>query len=129
MHFRFDPGALPDRDAPLDEKGHPHAEIHLDPAQVEYLLLEYARIADEFELAGEPKLVDPELIPCVQHADALAALPPAMAREIDGNSTLVEIADRLGWPVRQAQLAAMSALANGGLRPRSTDRGAPPRSP
>ena len=116
VHFRFDPGALPGRDAPLEEKGHPHAEIHPDPAQVEYLLLEYARIADEFELAGEPRLVDPELIPCVQHADALAALPPAMAREIDGNSTLVEIADRLGWPVRQAQLAAMSALTNGGLR-------------
>ena len=53
----------------------------------------------------------------VQHADALAGIPPAMVQEIDGNSTLVEIADRLGWPVRQAQLAAMSALTNGGLRP------------
>ena len=117
VHFRFDPGALPDRDTSPEREGQPRAEIHPEPAQVEYLLLEYARIADEFELAGEPTLVDPELILCVQHADALAASPPAIVGDFDGNSTLAEIADRLGWPVRQAQLAAMSALANGGLRP------------
>lgn len=117
VHFRFDPGALPDRETRLEEAGHPATEIHCDATQVEYLLLEYARIADEFEMAGEPTLVDPELIPTVQHADALAGIPPRMVQEIDGNSTLVEIADRLGWPVRQAQLATMAGLTSGGLRP------------
>lgn len=117
VHFRFDPGSLPDRETRLKEEGHPETEIHPDAAQVEYLLLEYARIADELELAGEPTLVDPEVIPCLQHTGALPALPPGMAQEIDGNSTLIEIADRLGWPVRQAQVAAMAALTNGSLRP------------
>ncbi|MEE2940479.1 MAG: DUF4388 domain-containing protein, partial [Planctomycetota bacterium] len=117
VHFRFDPGTLPGRETRLEEEGHPQTEIHCEPTQVEYLLLEYARIADEFELAGEPTLVDQELIPCVQHPDAPSELPPGVAEEIDGNSTLVEIADRLGWPVRQVQLAAMAALTSGGLRP------------
>lgn len=116
VHFRFDPGTLPSRETRLEDEGHPETEIHCEAAQVEYLLLDYARIADEFELAGEPKLVDAELIPCLQRPDALGELPAGMLQEIDGNSSLVEIADRLGWPVRQAQLAAMAALTSGGLR-------------
>lgn len=116
VHFRFDPGALPVRETRLEEEGHAETEIHCKATQVEFLLLEYARIADEAELAGHPTLIDEDVIPCVAHTDELGSLPPSLVQEIDGNSTILEIADRLGWPVRQAQLAAMSAFDAGGLR-------------
>lgn len=116
VHFRFDPGSLPDRSTRLEEEGHSETVVHCDSIQVEYLLLEYARIADEFELAGHPRLVDAATIPCIAQPDELNGVPASMVTQIDGNSTLLEIADRLGWPVRQVQLAAMAALASGGLR-------------
>ncbi|QDV07619.1 hypothetical protein Poly30_31470 [Planctomycetes bacterium Poly30] len=116
VHFRFDPGPVPDRVTKLEEDGFPTTEIHCDAIPVEFMLLEYARIADEIELAGHPTLISPEIIPCVQDADELGKTPVRLVGACDGNSTIQEIADRLGWPIRQAQLAIIGGLATGGLR-------------
>ncbi|MEL6714175.1 MAG: DUF4388 domain-containing protein, partial [Planctomycetota bacterium] len=116
VHFRFDPGEMPARFTRLEEEGHPVTEIHCDPAPVEFLLLEYARMADEIELAGSPVLPSREVIPCVSDQDELAKISPALVAQVDGNSTIVEIADRLGWPLRQAQLALLGGLESGGFR-------------
>lgn len=116
VHFRFDPGAIPDRTTRLEEEGHAKTEIHCRPTAVEFLLLEYARIADEMELAGHPKLISSDMVPCIQHTEELSRLPPTLVQEIDGNSAILEISDRLGWPVRQTQLAIMGGIAKGGLR-------------
>ncbi len=116
VHFRFDPGAIPDRTTRLEEEGHSTTEIHCRPTAVEFLLLEYARIADEMELAGHPKLISSDIVPCIQHTDELGGLPPTLVQQIDGNSAILEISDRLGWPVRQTQLAIMTGIGSGGLR-------------
>ncbi len=116
VHFRFDPGAVPERVTRLEEEGHAVTEIHCDSTPVEFMLLEYARIADEIELAGHPTLISPEVIPCVQDSDELSTVPVRLVNACDGNSTIQEIADRLGWPIRQAQLAIIAGLNAGGLR-------------
>lgn len=116
VHFRFDPGPVPERVTKLEEQGHSHTEIHCVPAPVEFLLLEYARIADEMELAGHPEMIPPDIVPCVADADELSTLQPALVQQIDGNSTVQEISDRLGWPVRQAQLSILAGVNVGGLR-------------
>lgn len=116
VHFRFDPGSVPERVTRLEEEGHAVTEIHCDSTPVEFMLLEYARIADEIELAGHPTLISPEVIPCVQDQEELAKIPVRLVGACDGNSTIQEIADRLGWPIRQAQLAIIAALGTGGLR-------------
>lgn len=116
VHFRFDPGAIPDRTTRLEEEGHSTTEIHCRPTAVEFLLLEYARIADEMELAGHPKLISSDVVPCIQHTEELGSLPPTLVSEIDGTSAILEISDRLGWPVRQTQLAIMGGIGKGGLR-------------
>lgn len=116
VHFRFDPGEMPARFTRLEEEGHPVTEIHCDPTPIEFLLLEYARIADELELAGHPTLVPSDIIPCIADTDELGSLPPTLVQQIDGTSTILEIADRMGWPVRQAQLAVLTGASGGGLR-------------
>lgn len=116
VHFRFDPGEVPERVTRLEEDGHAVTEIHCDPTPVEFMLLEYARIADEIELAGHPTLISPEVIPCIQDRDELSKTPVRLVGACDGNSTVQEIADRLGWPIRQAQLAIIAGMSTGGLR-------------
>ncbi len=116
VHFRFDPGTVPERVTKLEEEGHQSTEIHCVSIPIEFLLLEYARIADELELAGHPELVPSDFIACVHDPDELGSLPPRLVQEINGNSTVQEIADRLGWPVRQAQLGIISGLTKGGMR-------------
>ncbi|MEM1449774.1 MAG: DUF4388 domain-containing protein [Planctomycetota bacterium] len=116
VHFRFDPGQMPERVTRLEEQGHSTSEIHCDPIPVEFLLLEYARIADELELAGHPDLVNESSTPCIQDMDELGSIPPHFVQHCDANSTIEEIADRLGWPLRQAQLTILSGLQSGGFR-------------
>ncbi|MGK0483223.1 MAG: hypothetical protein ACJAQ3_003205, partial [Planctomycetota bacterium] len=116
VHFRFDPGPVPDRETKLEEDGHSTTEVHCEPMPVEFMLLEYARIADEIELAGHPALISPEVIPCVQDTVELSKTPVRLVGACDGNSTVQEIADRLGWPIRQAQLAILAAIQTGGFR-------------
>jgi len=125
VHFRFQPGPLPQRaehatvspsEPGTAREGGRADGVFCTPAAVEGLLLEYARLKDEaassnlrFKLPGYVLLVP-------------AADPPpgrdfaSFYAELDGRSTLQELADRLGWPLRQAHNLAASALVQNRLR-------------
>ncbi len=111
VHFRFNPGEAHHRPGAAGGEDSPGGarmpEVHCDPMPVEFLLLEYARLSDEAQGLGT-------LPP---HADHLAPrnLDPAGAAErrdrflleCDGRTTLAEIADRLGLPIREARLVLL----------------------
>ncbi len=115
-HFRFDPGVLPRPSPAPGEESDQLPQVFCGPMQVEFLLLEYARIADELE--GCPGALDlpSDLVPCLLDPAAVGGTPLQALEQCDGQSTLQEIADRLGWPIRQAQLTFLPALQAGGLR-------------
>ena len=104
VHFRFEP------DEKVPEGGQPFS--------IEFLLLEYARIGDE--LAAMPTVRDlpKEVVPVLLDPDG--ALQAGCSQEVigqcEGSSTLGELADRLGWPMRQLKLALGPALASGAAR-------------
>ncbi|MCP3916552.1 MAG: DUF4388 domain-containing protein [bacterium] len=102
VHFRFEPGDLPTAEDTSLERETPL--ILCDGIQVEFLLLEYARVADE--LTGAPGALDipNDLVPCIMDASLSTETPPRLFEHCNGASTVAEIADRLGWPLRQAKL-------------------------
>lgn len=121
LHFRFEPGPLPlprahrSRRAQIAEGAVQQGEAGPwgKGLGVEALLLEHARIADESTLSSRPP----------GHAVARrvegVVEPPEFAafmRHCDGGSTVLEIADRLGWPLRQAQGAIVDLMSAGLLR-------------
>mgnify|MGYP000918978899 CR=1 FL=1 len=116
VHFRFNPGSIGDRTTVLDADGPHRSRVHCAPTQVEFLLLEYARLADEMELASSPVLPDPANTPCVTSKHELGKMPPELQQECDGSSTIQEIADRLAQPLRQVQLGLIKGAEAGGLR-------------
>jgi len=116
VHFRFEPGDLPDRTTRLAEDGAEETVVYCKPTQVEFLLLEFARITDELESRGASAEMRPDFIPCIQDLTELGKVPPQLVSECNGNSTVQEIADRLGWPLRQARLELARPLAAGALR-------------
>ena len=107
VHFRFEPGALPDDEGARGEA-----------LSIEYLLLEYARISDE--LGGMPAVRDlpATCIPIVM--DPMAAMqagcPQRVLAEIDGYSTIQELTDRLAQAVRATRLSIGGALLSGSIR-------------
>ena len=100
----------------LDADGTQRSRVHCPPTQVEFLLLEYARIADEIELADSPVLPDPASTPCITSQHELGNMPQNVREECDGSSTIQEIADRLAQPLRQVQLGLLKGVEAGGLR-------------
>ncbi|QDU85119.1 hypothetical protein Pla163_22450 [Planctomycetes bacterium Pla163] len=113
LHFRFEQGSLPPPPggAPTGSQqrgsrsegmalgsGRPAESPWGKGMSVEFVLLEHARISDEVQSGGGPK----------EH-DMPRALDPGqpekgyelLLAECDGKSTMVEVADRLGWPLRQ----------------------------
>ena len=116
VHFRFEPGDLPDRTTQLQEEGAITTEVHCSPTQVEFMLLDYARITDELEARGALADLPIDLLPCIQDHNEVASVPPPLLEQCNGNSTLLEIADRLGWPLRQVRLALARPLNAGSLR-------------
>lgn len=116
VHFRFNPGSIGDRTTVLDSEGPQKSRVHCPPTQVEFLLLEYARIADEVELAGSPVLPDPASTPCITSKHELGKMPQDLQTECNGSSTIQEIADRLAQPLRQVQLGLLKGVDAGGLR-------------
>ncbi|MDG1491976.1 MAG: DUF4388 domain-containing protein [Planctomycetota bacterium] len=116
VHFRFDPGPLGDRTTVLAPEGSQKQRVHCPPTQIEFLLLEYARIEDEVELAGEPCLPHPDGTPCVTSREDLGTMPTELQENCDGSSTIQEIADRLAQPLRQVQLGLIKGIKAGGLR-------------
>ena len=116
VHFRFDPGNIGDRTTVLRTDGQGASRVHCAPTPIEFLLLEYARIADELELANAPTFPHPANTPCVISVHELGEMPAALQQNCDGSSTIQEIADRLAQPLRQVQLGLLKGIQAGGLR-------------
>jgi hypothetical protein len=107
LHFRFEPGPIPDDAEPRDE----HSSFAL-----EALLLEYARLADEGARMPREWLPEGGEVPFQSGLLAGAAREHArFAQACDGASSIAELADRLGAALRQARLWAASALQQGDL--------------
>src|SRR5262249_55484659 len=83
---------------------------------VEGFLLEYARLKDETQSAGVEILPSDDLILCVLDGNGASQDLARFYGECDGESNLVEMADRLGWPIRQLGVVAANELRRGVLR-------------
>jgi hypothetical protein len=125
VHFRFTPGPLPERptDSPISasEPGVARAGPRRDAVfcqgmPVEGLLLEYARLQDEGQGADLDALVSDDVILCVLEAGQVSQELARFYGECDGESSLTEIGDRLGWPIRQLRAVAFGELKRGKLR-------------
>jgi tetratricopeptide (TPR) repeat protein len=125
VHFRFAPGPLPERptDSPISasEPGVARAGPRRDAVfcagmPVEGMLLEYARLKDESLSAGVDGEMNDDLVLCVLDGAAVPEEQVRFYNECDGQSSLVEIADRLGWPIRQLRAVAFTELRRGSLR-------------
>lgn len=126
VHFRFLPGPVPKPPEPAaissSEPGTARTTGRRDavfcaPISVEGMLLEYARLKDEHASAGI-RFVLPEYVLLVPvSTETSASDSKRMFEELDGRSTLLEIADRLGWPLRQLRNLASVALVHGAVRP------------
>jgi hypothetical protein len=116
VHFRFNPGSIGERTTVLAPTEHQKVRVHCSPTQVEFLLLEYARIADEVELANSPRLPHRANTPCITSQQDLGQMPVDLQQQCDGSSTIQEIADRLAQPLRQVQLGLLKGISGGGLR-------------
>lgn len=112
LHFRFEPGPLPAGNLTRSET-EADAEPFGPGTPVEYLLLEHARLSDEasselpvadFDM---PRALDPSRFP-PEVRDFL--------EQCDGQSTLQEIADRLGVPLRQCRAQLHEHSQNGTVR-------------
>jgi hypothetical protein len=134
VHFRFEPGPLPDAASPAEEpeefddgdlpldrietgarKVEVNVPVHCPGISVEFLLLEHARLADECQTAGDAH------VPVHTVARLLTndAPTPGLERfweECDGMSNLIEIADRLGWPIRQCSATVQQLWSGGHVR-------------
>lgn len=124
LHFRFDPGQLPPAPSAavrsgdsVAMKGHKSVQFDSGPDQeyfeddstpwgngmpVEYLLLEHARISDEVKIGLGAQLAEFD-IPRALDPDSQAAEVRDFLLQCTGNSTIQEIADRLGWPLSKCR--------------------------
>ena len=125
VHFRFAPGALPARptegalsagESGLQREGTRRDAVFVPGMSVEGLLLEYARLKDEAQSAGVewPESEDAVLVAFQQQQPTKE--PSRFFSECDGSSSLSEIADRLGTPLRQVRITAVTELNRGNAR-------------
>ncbi len=125
VHFRFAPGPLP---KPPEEAAISKAEtgfsrptsrrdaVWCSPLPVDALLLEYARLKDEAAGLGRAFDISAHAVLILIDTGFGGEGFERFAKECDGTSSLVEIADRLGWPLRQMRIIAGSALLHGAIR-------------
>lgn len=121
VHFRFTTGDIPSKPTGPVQDGKQEAgaarlgEVHCSGLAVELLLLEYARMSDEAAGAearlGFTNFVVPRVLDSGTKSESDRFL-----QHCDGCSTLSEIADRLGWPIRQARLVFADHQRAGTLR-------------
>ena len=108
LHFRFEPGQLPKPKGKVqrgsgfaleaDEYG---SDSPWGPGVgVEFLLLEYARIADESSSSVRPGELD---VPVALVQGGESVEEQLLFEQIDARSTCLEIADRMGWPASQVR--------------------------
>lgn len=129
VHFRFAHGPVPTKaPTPTVSASEPGTErpghrggVFCPPMSVEQLLLEYARLKDEGESAhaGVPYELPDHAVLVICGDTPQGSDFKRLFDECDGRSTLVEISDRLGWPLRQSRNIALVALAQSALRPAS----------
>jgi len=125
VHFRFTPGPLPERptDSPISQSepgvaraGPRRDAVFCQGMPVEGFLLEYARLSDETQSAGVEALPNDDVILCALGGNPTGQDLTRFYGECDGESSLVEIADRLGWAIRQLRVIAVTELRRGMLR-------------
>ena len=137
LHFTFRPGRLAQFHKAADDEPEPEpegdglslsTETRAKPAPdegahgdwgpgmpVEGVLLEHARLSDECSTAHGPQL-SLEEVPVVQDEGACAPELRDFLSHCDGASNLQEIADRLGWPLRQLFAVVREQVMAGSLR-------------
>ena len=126
VHFRFTPGAVPK--APEVQNAITAGEsgalpagpgrnaVYVEPFQIEGLLLEYARLKDEGEAAPYWSRVPEHLVLCVIEALPENGSLAKFFEHCDGDTNIRELADRLGWTLRQVQITAEVLFARGLVR-------------
>jgi hypothetical protein len=128
LHFRFEPGAIP---APSDSalvseeaqlgraetgsKIEVRVPVHCHGISVEFLLLEYARLTDECRTHGDANLLAVHYVPRLVVQDVPANELERFWSECDGTSNVGEMADRLGWPLRQCKATLVDLSVKGYL--------------
>ncbi|MDF1839376.1 MAG: DUF4388 domain-containing protein, partial [Planctomycetota bacterium] len=112
VHFRFDPGELERLEADICPNS---------GTQLEFILLEYARICDELEGFPSLSFLAPNAVPQWVNPALAESVSERVRGNIDGRSTIGEIGDRLGWPIRQTRLTLAGLFQAGALR-LSTDQ-------
>jgi tetratricopeptide (TPR) repeat protein len=125
VHFRFAHGPLPERpsesalspsESGEERKGPRRDAVYLPGMPVEGVLLEYARLKDEAQSAGGIRSLSPDVVLIVLDGASVPRELNRMYAEIDGTSSVSEIADRLGWPLRQMLINSITELRRGSLR-------------
>jgi tetratricopeptide (TPR) repeat protein len=131
IHFRFEQGEVPTTESflraaqakpiPTDGAGSEgnvplNIPVYCPPVSVEYLLLEYARLGDEAGGVVQAKPLAAFDVPCQAVAQEPAEGLRKLFAECDSKSTLLEISDRLGWPLRQTRTLAQQLLLAGYLQ-------------
>ncbi len=124
VHFRFEAGTIPELE-PRSEAAQPAAsgetleldEVVLGPAvSVEYILLEHARISDELASQPQASAIDPHFVPRRRGDEPPQRTLERIWTECDGSSSVAEIGDRLGWPLRQVRTSLCALGAHGAMR-------------
>jgi len=116
VHFRFDPGKIPTKISTPEDPDGESAGIYCDGMQVEVLLLEYARLTDELDSVPGSRSLHGDHVPVAIDPDSAEGTLEQFLGQCNGNSTICEIADRVGWPLRQCTSAVAQQVLAGTLR-------------
>ncbi|MCY2961835.1 MAG: DUF4388 domain-containing protein [Planctomycetota bacterium] len=125
VHFRFAPGPVPKKPAGsgigaaeqgLERPGPGRESVWCAPMQIEGMLLEYARLKDDWD-SQQTTWRDVENV-VLQRLDSgpMKGDVERLHRVCDGTSGLLEMSDRLGWSLRQTRNIALQELRRGALR-------------
>lgn len=125
VHFRFQPGPVPKKpegsgigasEQGLERKGPGRESVWVAGMGIEATLLEYARLKDDWDTlqttwrdAGDAVLQRLDSGPMKGDVERIH-------KACDGTSSVLEMADRLAWPLRQARNLALQELRRGALR-------------
>ena len=118
VHFRFNPGPVPKApEAPaalsqgesgVTPSGLRRDAVYVERFPIEGLLLEYARLKDEGAAAPAWQKVPEHLVLCVLDTPPEGSGLDKFFEHCDGDTNVRELADRLGWTLRQVQITAES---------------------
>lgn len=125
VHFRFAPGPVPKKpegsgigasEQGLERKGPGRESVWCAPLQIEGMLLEYARLKDDWDSLGTAWRDVENVV--LQRLDSgpMKGDVERIHRTCDGTSSLQEMSDRLGWALRLTRNLALQELRRGALR-------------